>query len=223
MARLARVVLPGYPHHIIQRGNRRQDVFFIEGDYEYYLELLADWCGHEKIEIWAYCLMNNHVHLIVKPSKRSNLGKAIGEVHRRYTRMVNFREDWKGYLWQGRFASYPMDKTWLLRAAAYVELNPVKAGIVRHAWNYRWSSVHAHLSGVDPNGIIRPEKLLSLAGDWKAYLQSAQANHAEAFERHERTGRPLGNEKFIERAGRLLNRDLKKKKPGPKTKIIANN
>ena len=131
MARLARVVLPGYPHHITQRGNRRQDVFFTDRDYAHYLELLVEWCAHEGIEIWAYCLMTNHVHLIVKPKKRSNLGKAIGEVHRRYTQMINLRENWKGYLWQGRFASYPMDKGWLLKAAAYVELNPVKAGMVK--------------------------------------------------------------------------------------------
>ena len=116
MARLARVVLPGYPHHITQRGNRRQDVFFNESDYEHYLDLLKDWCTREDIEIGAYCLMTNHVHLIAKPNKKSNLGKAIGEVHRRYTRMVNFRENWKGYLWQGRFASYPLEKTLVIES-----------------------------------------------------------------------------------------------------------
>ena len=130
---MARVVLPGYPHHITQRGNRRQDVFFEDSDYEHYLELLREWCTHEDIEIWAYCLMTNHVHLIVMPNLKSKLGKAIGEVHRRYTRMINFREQWKGHLWQGRFASYVMDERWLLRAVAYVELNPVKAGIVNNA------------------------------------------------------------------------------------------
>ncbi len=216
MARLARVVLPGYPHHITQRGNRRQDVFFRDSDYEQYLELLTAWCKQERIEIWAYCLMTNHVHLIVKPSRQSNLGKAIGEIHRRYTRMINFRENWKGYLWQGRFASYPMDKSWLLKAAAYVELNPVKAGMVKKAWDYRWSSVHAHLSGKDSQGIIQPENLLKLTGDWKAYLKEAQAFKSGEFERHERTGRPLGTDRFIEKAERLLNRELKKKRPGPK-------
>lgn len=216
MARLARVVLPGYPHHITQRGNRRQDVFFKKSDYERYLELLREWCRHENIDIWSYCLMSNHVHLIVMPGSQSNLGKAIGETHRRYTRMINFRENWKGYLWQGRFASYPMDEHWLLRAAAYVELNPVKAGMVKNAWDYHWSSVHAHLAGKDTNGIIQPEKLLSLAGDWKTYLQEAQAYTGNDFEKHERTGRPLGDESFIEKAERLLQRDLKKKKPGPK-------
>ena len=222
MARLARVVLPGYPHHIIQRGNRRQDVFFKTSDYEYYLELLKEECAQEKIEIWAYCLMTNHVHLIVNPKKTSNLGRAIGEVHRRYTRMINVRENWKGYLWQGRFSSYPMDKNWLLKAAAYVELNPVKAGMVKKAWNYRWSSVHAHLSGEDEHGIIQPEKLLSLTGDWRNYLKESQGLQIDEFEKHERTGRPLGGEKFIEKAERLLQRELKKKKPGPKVDIVDN-
>ncbi len=88
MARLARVVVPGYPHHITQRGNRRQKVFFRESDYSCYLDLLREWCVHENIEIWAYCLMTNHVHLIVTPNKYSKLGRAIGETHRRYTRMI---------------------------------------------------------------------------------------------------------------------------------------
>ena len=217
MARLARVIIPGYPHHIIQRGNRRQDVFFQESDYNDYLELLKSWCAHEKIEIWAYCLMTNHIHLIVVPKKQSNLAKAIGETHRRYTRMVNFRENWKGYLWQGRFASYPLDKNWLLRAAAYIELNPVKAGMVKNPWDYPWSSVHAHLAGKDSKGIIHPGKLLTLAGDWKTYLRDAKGEEIKEFEKHERTGRPLGEDSFIDKAERLLQRELRKKKPGPKT------
>ncbi len=108
MARLARVVLPGYPHHVTQRGNRRQDVFSEPADYEFYLELLRQWCAHEGIEIWAYCLMTNPIHLIVMPKRKSNLGKAIAEVQRRYTQMINARAHGGGYLWQGRFASYRM-------------------------------------------------------------------------------------------------------------------
>jgi len=216
MARLARVVLPGHPHHITQRGNRRQDVFFCEDDYESYLVLLREWCSVENVEIWAYCLMTNHVHLIVKPGKDSNLSKAIGETHRRYTRMINFRENWRGYLWQGRFASFPMDESWLLKAAAYVELNPVKAGMVGRAWDYKWSSVHAHLAGKDAGSIIETGPLLDLAGDWRRYLQEAQSYETEEFSKHERTGRPLGNDGFIEMAEKLLKRDLKKKRPGRK-------
>ncbi len=216
MARLARVILPNFPHHIIQRGNRRQDVFFKEEDYQYYLNLLKQWCKQEDIEVWAYCLMSNHVHLIVCPGSHSNLSRAIGETHRRYTRMINFREKWRGYLWQGRFSSFPMEESWLLKAVSYVELNPVKAGMVDFAWDYRWSSVHAHLSGKDEFELVNTDRMLSLVGDWKRYLLEAQNQSVEDFARHERTGRPLGSERFIETAESLLHRELKKKKPGPK-------
>jgi putative transposase len=216
MARLARVILPGYPHHITQRGNRRQDVFFCDDDFLYYLELLKTWCQEESIEVWAYCLMSNHVHLILKPEHGSNLSRAVAEVHRRYTRMINFRKKWRGYLWQGRFASFPMDENWLLKAAAYVELNPVKAEIVPHAWDYRWSSVHTHLSGKDEFGLVDAYKLLELIGDWKSYLLEAQRKSTEKIEKHTRTGRPLGDETFIALAEDITGRKLKKKKPGPK-------
>jgi len=108
-----------------------------------------------------------------------------------------------------------MDKNWLLKAAAYIELNPVKAGIVKKAWDYRWSSVHAHLAGQDSQGIILPEKLLSLTGDWKDYLKESQASSGIEFEQHGRTGRPLGSERFIEKAEHLLQRNLKKNKARP--------
>ena len=110
MARLARVVIPGMPHHVTQRGNRRQPTFFDDEDYAAYLELMADGCREEGVAIWAYCLMPNHVHLIGVPETEQSLRRAIGEAHRRYTRRINFRERWRGYLWQGRFASFVMDE-----------------------------------------------------------------------------------------------------------------
>src|SRR5208337_2974495 len=140
MAQLARVVIPGVPHHLTQRGNRRQKVFFGQDDYEAYLELLREWCAERGVEVWAYCLMPNHVHLIVVPQSEEGLRRAIGEAHRRYTRRVNFREDWRGHLWQGRFASFPVDEEHLIAAARYVERNPVRARLARRAWDYRWSS-----------------------------------------------------------------------------------
>jgi putative transposase len=218
MARLARVVLPDYPHHIIQRGNRRQDVFFEQADYEYYLSLLKYWCKQEDIEVWSYCLMTNHIHLIVKPSAKSDLARAIGEVHRRYTQKINKRMHWTGYLWQGRFSSYPMSDEWVLRAAAYIELNPVKAKMVNCAWDYQWSSVHAYLEGKDKNGLVKTQPMLALVEDWKAFLTGEHTGFSEELERHGRTGRPLGNDEFVEKAGDLLGRDLQKKKPGPKSK-----
>ena len=106
MSRIARVVNAGFPHHVIQRGNRRQDVFFSAADKEEYISLMKEQSKKHDLKIWAYCLMDNHVHLIVVPEVREGLAKAVGEAHRRYTRMVNFREHWRGYLWQGRFSSY---------------------------------------------------------------------------------------------------------------------
>ncbi len=163
--------------------------------------------------------MTNHVHLIVTPDPSSNLSRAIAETHRRYTRMINFRENWRGYLWQGRFASFPMDKSYLLKAAAYVELNPVKANMVSLPEEYRWSSIHAHLKGEDPFGIVNPRKLLDICGDWEVYLQQTKADSDADFIRCSRTGRPLGDDGFIEKAEQLLNRNLKKKKPGPKVEL----
>ncbi len=133
MARLARVVVPGMPHHVTQRGNRRQPTFFRHDDYEAYLELMADRCREEGVAIWAYCLMPNHVHLIAVPETEEALARAVGEAHRRYTRRINFRENWRGYLWQGRFASFVMDEPCLLAAARYVELNPLRASLVADA------------------------------------------------------------------------------------------
>ena len=145
MARLARLVVPGLPHHVTQRGNRRQQTFFCEEDYAAYLELMAEWCAKRGVEIWAYCLMPNHVHLVAVPQSKDGLRRAIGEAHRRYTRRINFREKWRGYLWQGRFASFVMDEPYLLAAARYVELNPLRANLVADAAEWPWSSAGAHL------------------------------------------------------------------------------
>ncbi len=217
MARLARVVVAGIAHHITQRGNRRQKVFFRDEDYQKYLDLMSHWCRQEQVEIWSYCLMPNHVHLIAVPAEGSILSRAIGEAHRRYTRHINFREKWRGYLWQGRFASFPMDEPYLLSAARYVELNPVKAGIVEEAWNYRWSSVHAHLSGRD-DGIVQVEPLLNRVEDWRGFITGPSAHDDDLFSRHERTGRPMGDEGFVQRVSQLVGRDLMPKKPGRKRK-----
>ena len=139
MARIARVVITGLPHHITQRGNRRQQTFFNDGDYAAYVELMAEWCTKEHVEIWSYCLMPN-THLIAVPATEDGLRRAIGEAHRRYTRRINFREKWRGYLWQGRFASFVMDDPYLLAAARYAELNPLRAGLVADPCDWRWSS-----------------------------------------------------------------------------------
>ena len=216
MARLARVVVSDVPHHVTQRGNRRQPTFFSDSDYEAYLDLMAEWCRRHGVEVWAYCLMPNHVHLVATPPTEAALAHAIGEAHRRYTRRVNFREGWRGHLWQGRFASFPMDEEHLYRAVRYVELNPVRARLVRAPWRYRWSSAAAHLEGKDGQ-LVRVAPMLERVGDWRDFLaEGLSIAEADDLRRHERSGRPLGNEGFVVRLEGLLGRILRPQKPGPK-------
>ncbi len=216
MARLARVVAAGLPHHVTQRGNRRQTVFFGEGDYAHYIELLAEGCRAAGTAIWAYCLMPNHVHLILVPRDPDGLRAALGEAHRRYTRHVNFRENWRGYLWQGRFASAPLDEAHLLACARYVELNPVRAGLKRRARDWKWSSARAHLAGADDH-LVKAGPLLKLVPDWAAFLRQGLADDdRDAIRRAERTGRPLGSDRFTRRLEKKLGRPLARGKPGPK-------
>jgi putative transposase len=217
MARIARVVAPGFPHHITQRGNRRQQTFFFSDDYRAYIELMAEWCGRCGVEIWAYCLMPNHVHLLAAPESADGLYRAIGEAHRRYTRRVNFREGWRGHLWQGRFASYVTDDRYLLAAARYIETNPVRARLAEKPEDWPWSSAAAHIHGID-DSLVRAAPLLKIkGGDWRRFLSTAiPEKTVEDLRRHERTGRPLGNDNFVDRLEHLLDRSLRRGKPGPK-------
>jgi putative transposase len=209
------------PHHITQRGNRRQQTFFGDADYEIYLELMAEWCRECGVAIWAYCLMPNHVHLIAVPKTADGLRRAVGEAHRRYTRHVNFREGWRGHLWQGRFASFVMDEPYVLAAARYVELNPLRARLADSPRDYRWSSARAHLAGKD-DLLVKAAPLLSLAENWRKLLSSAVSEEEmKLFRAHESTGRALGDEKFQKRLEKKLGRVLLRQKPGPKrTKIV---
>ena len=194
------------------------DVFLAEGDQETYLGLLREWCGRAGTEVWAYCLMPNHVHLILVPSTEDGLRAALGEAHRRYTRHVNSREGWRGHLWQERFHSCPMDEAHLLAGARYVELNPVRAGLVTRPQDWPWSSARAHLAG-DDDGVAALGPLLARVADWRAFLEGGLDEGAlEAIRRHARTGRPLGSEVFIEALERRLGRSLAPRRPGrPKT------
>ena len=216
MARYARVVLPGHPHHVIQRGNRRQRTFFCADDYRAYLILLAEYCKKWGVAIWAYCLMPNHVHLIAVPGSREGFARAIADVHCRYTRRINFRYRWRGHLWQSRFGSYPMDERHLLAAVRYVELNPSKARLCNDPQEYPWSSARVRLLGIS-DGLTEIEPLSSRIGDWKAYLAQGICKEDSALiEQHGQSGRPLGDPEFIMQVESLTGRMLRRRKPGPK-------
>ena len=170
VARMARVVVAGMPHHVIQRGNRRQDVFFNDEDRQAYLKILQEQSRKYDVEIWAYCLMRNHVHLIAAPRQEPSLALAIGETHKRYTRMINFRERWRGYLWEGRFKSFVLDEVYIYAAVRYVERNPVRAKIVTKAEDYYWSSARAHVSRLDDQ-VLSEFYLMDEIEDWSQYLE----------------------------------------------------
>jgi putative transposase len=218
MARIARVVAAGEPHHVTQRGNRRQPVFLREGDEQAYLRLLREMGAEHGLQVLGDCLMTNHVHLVVVPEREDSLAQAVGWTHFRYTRLVNMRENWRGYLWQGRFHSCVMDSAHTLRALRYVELNPVRAGLVERPEEWPWSSARAHLDRRRSDPVLAPRPWLTEELDWRAFLQEDIALQELAqMRRHLRSGRPYGDESFVERLERLLSRDdLKRARTGPK-------
>jgi putative transposase len=219
MARLPRIVVPGYPHHVINRGNRRQTVFFSDEDKRYFYELLKRETAKAKISIWIYCLMDNHVHLIAVPEKEDALAKGIGEAQRKYALTINTRNDWKGHLWQSRFDSYPMDEIYLYFAARYIERNPVKAGLVENAEDYHWSSARAHVFGAKDELLTDFDLTLSIA-DWASYLKEGTSeSDASLFQSHAKSGRPLGDDKFLDELEAKTGRSLRKKKKGRRKKL----
>jgi len=177
---------------------------------------MAKWCDHFAVNIWAYCLMPNHVHLIAVPEHEKNLCAAIGETHRRYTLRINSREGWQGHLWQGRFRSCPMDERHLLAAVRYIELNPVRAGLVEAAEAYPWSSAAAHIHGREDR-LVDPALMAKFIPDWRAFLATEPDDETlERIRKHENTGRPLGSEQFVKRLEADTGRDLKLMKRGKK-------
>ena len=154
MPRLSRIVIPGAPHHVVQRGNNRQDVFFVEEDYEAYLSELRRQAEAYGLGIYGYCLMTNHIHLIVRPDREDSLAKAVGRTHFRYSQYINRMHGRSGHLWQGRFHSCALDEEHFWAALRYVERNPVRAGLVKWAWKYDRSSALAHVSGDDEPGLL---------------------------------------------------------------------
>jgi len=198
MPRVARQVLPGVPHHVTQRGNRRQPTFFGDEDYALYLNLLRFWCGRAGTKVWAWCLMPNHVHLVMVPDHVDGLRAALAETHRRYTWQINRREGWHGHLWQSRFASAPMDEAHLHACLRYVELNPVRAGLAQRAEDWRWSSARAHL-GLGMDGLTDVEAGRARVEDWSAFLAiGVSVKERDAIRAAEASGQPLG------RVGRAL-------------------
>ena len=196
MARMKRIVVPGYPHHVVQRGVRSMDVFFMETDRTAYTNFLKEQSARFGLTILAYCLMTNHIHLLAVPEKEDSLAKAVGEAHRQYTRMINFRENVRGFLFQGRFSSCPVyTDQHLFTTVRYIEQNPVKAKIVKHPWEYRWSSAGFHCGETCCDPLVKPSSLFSNIIDWKDFLSKTDDKEM-VLEEKTRTGRPFGPDHF---------------------------
>jgi putative transposase len=237
MARIARLAVPGFPHHVTQRGNRRIAIFDGPDDYALYRDLIAERCRANNVACWAYCLMPNHVHLILVPSDATGMSRAVGEAHRRYTAFYNARARVTGHLFQSRFNSVVMDEEHLLAAARYLALNPLKARLVKHPQDWPHSSVRAHLAGKD-NILVTVAPLLYRVPTFADLIELTPAEEL-AFNQLEtkavvdlqhdlsavvatqptvksKMGLIAGSQEFIERIEAITGLPLKHKKRGPK-------
>ena len=217
MPRIARVVVPGLPHHITQRGNRRADVFFDDDDRRRYLFLLGRYAERHGLAIWAYCLMTNHVHFVAVPSDEASLGCAFRDTHQAYAAWLNRKMGESGHLWQGRYYSCVLDDPHMWACVRYVERNPVRAGVVERAEDWPWSSAAAHC-GWRADPLLSPVRMPWPVPDWPAYLAEEEDADVATIRRQTTTGRPCGSRPFIERLESALSRCLTPKKPGRKPK-----
>ena len=212
MPRLARIVLKDIAHHITQRGNNRQDVFFVDDDRRVYLEILKKQSARFGLDVLGYCLMTNHVHIIAVPRNDTALAKAIGRTHYLYTQYVNRFHNRSGHLWQNRFYSCPMDNRHLFKAMQYVETNPVRAGIVRKPWRYPYSSAAGHVANTDPTELLDMKwwRAKSKHFDWKAALEKQmEKSQLDNIRLCTSRGRPLATDSFISKIEKIAGRRLR--------------
>lgn len=223
MSRVARIVVPGFPHHVTQRGNRRADIFETDDDRYAYLRFLKQYADRHQLAIWAYCLMSNHVHLIVVPTHKDSLGKALHDAHTVYAMRYNTHTELSGHLWQGRFYSCPMDDGHLWDAVRYVERNPIRAGLVARAEDYPWSSAPGHCGKLADPVLSRDFPPPGVIPDWSDWLKNEDDAHISQLRACTRTGKPCGTPTFLTRLETLLDRSLQPKPRGRKPRPIPAN
>src|SRR5579863_6204356 len=200
MARPARVAVVNLPHHVTQRGNARQFILASDSERLVYMDLLRQYVQLYELSLLGYCLMSNHVHLVVVPRKTDSLAVALTQTHGRYASYWNAAHKSSGHVWQGRFYSCPLDDQHLWVALRYTELNPVRAGLVADAESWPWSSAHSHCGSVQPESSLQMEtwKQRWSAASWRSYLAEREAKAAlTAIRQCTHTGRPLGSAEFV--------------------------
>ena len=218
MARFPRVVVPGCPHHVLQRGNRKANVFFDDSDRLVYLRLLRNASKSHQVFVWSYTLMDNHVHLIAVPEREVSLARTIKEAHGEYSRYLNTKYGLVGHAWQGRFKSVPMDLHHCWNAIRYVERNPVRAGMVKRAEDYAWSSAAYHCGLRDDLLLSGDCPVVTEIENWPEWLLIQDSNGIEDMIRlHTRTGRPLGSTEFLVGIEARTGRKLLPQKRGPRS------
>jgi len=188
----------GLPFHLTHRGNHRKKVFRTDDDRRGYLSALDRFSKRFGMLIWAYCLMGNHVHLIAVGRERDSISKALGNTHRTISRMRNRESEVTGHLWANRFFSTALDEPHLWAAVRYVELNPVRSGLVTHAIDYAWSSARSH-AGLEACSLLDPGRPFPGAiGDWAGWLSTGlEEQTAERLRANTSTGRPTGSTGYV--------------------------
>ncbi len=216
MPRIARIIAPGYPHHITQRGNNKMTVFFDDEDRQTYLSILANYVKKYSIQIWAYCLMDNHIHLLVVPETETALARGIGLTNQVYTQYLNRKLSQSGRIWQNRFFSCIVENTeYLWTVARYIESNPLEAGLTLQAQTYRWSSANAHLEGAHDCLLHEPSWLEPTEQNaYGVFCRAENKDQENAIRKATRTGRPFGSEQFVDRLELQFDRSLKAKRVG---------
>lgn len=199
MPRSARIVIPDLAHHITQRGNRKQDIFFSPDDYQAYVDILSIALQRHKTLCVAWCLMPNHIHLMLVPTHEDGLRAPLASAHTTYAQRINQNQKTSGHLFQGRFASYPMDDAHMMVAARYIENNPVKAKLVRHADEWPWSSARCHIAEQN-DGLTDRTALSSHIQNWSAMLAKGleAADECAGVEAAIVSGRPLASAAWLE-------------------------
>ena len=210
MPRIARAVAAGFPHHVVQRGNNREDTFFEKEDRENYLSLLKKYSEKWNSPILAYCLMSNHIHLLTKPKEEESLYKMMQGVTLCYTQYINRVYKRTGRLWESRYHSCIVDKErYLWAVARYIEQNPVRARIVKKEEDFPYSSAKAHIRGIDE---------LCNKAQRKDYVEFIRADipkeEINSIRYYTRTGRPFGSGEFIKKMEKKFERRFMLKSPG---------
>jgi len=220
MPRIARITAIGYPHHVTQRGNYRQRVFKTNNDYKQYLSWLKEYSDKNSLDIWAYCLMPNHVHFICVPQKMDSLARTFNTLHMRYSQYINKKQGVCGHLWQGRFYSCILDEKHLFAAVRYVENNPVRAGIVKTPEDYPWSSAKGHINQCVDTLLSKKSFMHDDIKNWLSYLKSGDdINIVEDIRKKTHLGRPYGEEGFVMKLEKKLGMKLRRGTVGRPRKV----